>query len=161
MARSSSDVGEYVINVLADAGPGDLEHMGGTIQTSGLEGGSFQSFEIRLRNATDQPIEVTGATTDIPGLPVTWVLLEHDPIRAVDRVAIPADTEATMTVGTEDTQKRVAFVLATPEMTYRVGTSAERGAMFDSVEFQSGFGLPSDMTAYRATLPADACGQQR
>jgi hypothetical protein len=154
-------VGEYVINVLTDADPGDLERMGGTIQTAGFEGGSVQSFEIRLRNATDQPIEVTGATTDIPGLPVTWVLVEHDPIRAVDHVAIPADNEATVTVGTDGTQKPVAFVLATPEVTYRVGKSAERGAMFAPIEFQSGFGQPSDMTAYRATLPADACGQQR
>ena len=154
-------VGEYVINVLADAAPGDLEQVGGTAQTAGLEGGSFQSFEIRVRNATDEPIKVTGATTDIAGLPVTWVLVEHDPIRAVDHVAIPTDDEVTITVGTDGPQEPAAFVLATPEMTYRVGKSPERGAMFDSVEFQNGFGLPSDMTAYRAALPADACGQQR
>lgn len=150
-------VGEFVINVLPDAAPGDLDYLGGTARTAGIEGGSVQSFEIRVYNATDEPIEVTGATTDIPGLPVTWVLVGHDPIRAVDHVAIPADNEATVTVGTDGTQKRAAFVLATPEMTYRVGTSAERGAIFYPVEFQSGFGQPGDVTAYRATLPADAC----
>jgi hypothetical protein len=154
-------VGQFVIDVLAEAGPGDLEQTGGTARTGGLRRGAFQSFEIRLRNATDQPIELTGATTHIPGLPVTWVLIEHDPIRAVDHLAIPADTEATVTVGTDGTQQPAAFVVATPEMTYRVGTSPERSAMFDPVEFQSGFGLPSDVTAYRARLPADACGQQR
>ena len=73
----------------------------------------------------------------------------------------PRTAKATVTVGTDGTQKTAAFVIATPEMTYRVGTSAERSAMFDPVEFQSGFGEPSDMTAYRAALPADACGQQR
>jgi hypothetical protein len=154
-------VGEYVINVLAGAAPDDLEGLGGTAGTASIEGGAFQSFEIRVRNATDQPIEVTGATTDIPGLPVTWVLVEHDPIRAVDHLAIPADNKATVTVGTDGTQKGAEFVLATPVMTYRVGASAERSAMFDPVEFQSGFGLPGDVTAYRATLPSDACAQPR
>jgi hypothetical protein len=154
-------VGEYVINVLAGAAAGDLEQLGGTAQTGGLDGGSEQAFEIRVRNATDQRIKVTGVTTDIPGVPVTWVLIEHEPIRAVDHVAIPADGKATITVGADGTQQSVAFVLATPEMTYRVGKSAERDAMFDPVEFQSGFGLPSDMTVYRANLPADACAQQR
>jgi hypothetical protein len=154
-------VGEFVINVLADDPRGDLRGMGGTVQTAGFEAGSVPSFEIRLYNATGQPIEVTGATTDIPGLPVAWVLVEHDPVRVVDHVAIPADSEATLTVGTDGTHGPVRFVLATPQMRYRVGTSGERGAMFDPIEFQSGFGQPNDMTAYRATLPSDACGQQR
>jgi hypothetical protein len=154
-------VGEFVIRVLADAAPGDLEQVGGTLRTAGFERGWDLSFEIRLRNASEEPIQVTGATTDIPGLPVTWVLVAHDPIRAVDHVAIPADNKETVTVGTENIEKTASFVVATPEMTYRVGTSAERGAIFDPVEFQSSFGQPSDVTAYRATLPVDACGQQR
>jgi hypothetical protein len=154
-------IGEFAINVLADAAPGDLEPMGGTAQTGGLDGGAVQTFEIRLRNATDRPIDLTGAATDVPGIPLTWFLAEQDPFRPVDHLAIPADTRATVTVGTEGTQKPPAFVLATPELTYRVGASLERSARFAPVEFQGGFGQPSDVTAYRATLPADACGQQR
>ncbi len=154
-------VGEFVINVIEGAAPGNLERTSGTIETGGFEDGSVQAFEVGLRNRTSKPIEVTGASTDIPGLPVTWVLVERDRVRVVPQVVIPAGKEATVTVGTESTDKPVSFVLATPQMTHRVASSAERQALFDPVAFQSGFGQPSDVTAYRATLPADACATQR
>jgi hypothetical protein len=153
-------VGEFVIDVLPGSAPKDLERTGGTIETGAFEGGSVQGFEIGLRNTTGKPIEVTGASTDIPGLPVTWVLVERDPVRMVDSVPIPAGRKVTVTFGTENTEKPVSFVLATPEIAYRVGDAAERRAVFDPIEFQSGFGQPSDVTAYGATLPGDACAQQ-
>jgi len=153
-------VGEFVVNVLPGHAPDDLERAGGTTTSRAYDGGSVQAFEIGLRNTTSEPIEVTGASTDIPGLPVRWVLVERDPIRKVDRVGIPAGKTVTVTVGTESTGKPVSFVLATPEITYRLGTAPEQHAIFDPIEFQSGFGQPSDVTAYRATLPGDACAAQ-
>lgn len=135
----------------------------GTIQTGASDGGSVEAFEIRLRNITDEPIEVIGALTDIPGLPVTWVLVELDsvgmPVRMVDSVVIAAGEKVTLTVGTENTEKTASFVLATPEIAYRVGEGPERRALFDPIMFLSWLGQPSDVRAYGATLPADACAQ--
>jgi hypothetical protein len=150
-------VGEFVINVLPGTAPDDLERTSGTEMSGAYDEGSVQGFEIGLRNTTGKAIEVTGASTDIPGLPVKWVLVERDPVRRVDSVAIPAGGEVTVLVGTESTDKPVSFVLVTPEIAYRIGDDAERHKVFDPIEFQSGFGQPSDVTAYRATLPADAC----
>ena len=156
-------VGEFVIGVLPGSAPGDLDYAGGTIMTGTAEGGSVAGFEIGLRNTTGKPIEVIGASTDIPGLPVTWVLVELDsvgmPVRLVDSVAIAAGEKVTVAIGTENTEKTASFVLATPEIAYRKGTGPERRALFDPIVFQSGFGQPSDVTAYGATLPADACAQ--
>ena len=156
-------IGEFVIDVLPGSAPGDLERAGGTIQTGASDGGSVEAFEIRLRNTTDEPIEVIGALTDIPGLPVTWVLVELDsvgmPVRMVDSVVIAAGEKVTLTVGTENTEKVASFVLATPEIAYRVGEGPERRALFDPIMFLSWLGQPSDVRAYGATLPADACAQ--
>jgi len=156
-------VGEFVIRVLPGSGPGGLGRVGGTAQTAASEGGSVGEFEIRLRNTTDEPIEVIGALTDIPGLPVTWVLIELDsvgmPVRTVDSVSIAAWEEVTLPVGTENREKVASFVLATPEIAYRVGEGPERRALFDPIVFVSWLGQPSDVRAYGATLPAGACAQ--
>ena len=153
-------VGEIVINVLAGAAPDSLEQTGGTEMAAAYGGGSVQGFEIGLRNTTDTPIEVTGVSTDVPGLPVTWELEEGDPIRTVDSVAVSAGEEVTILVGTENVERPVSFVLATPEVAYRVGDDAIQHAVLRPIEFQSGFGGPSHLTAYAATLPVDACAQQ-
>jgi hypothetical protein len=148
-----------VIRVLPGSAPGDLEYAGGTVQTGAVEGGSVEAFEIGLRNTTGKPIDVIGASTDIPGLPVTWVLVELDPVRMVDSVAIAAGEKVTVTVGTENREKVAFFVLATPEIAYRVGEGPERRALFDPIMFVGWLGQPSDVRAYGATLPADACAQ--
>ena len=152
-------VGTHLIQVVPGAAPTDLERTGGTIESSGYEGGSVQGFEIGLRNTTATPMEVIGASTEIPGLPVTWVLVERDPIRIVDTVAIPAGERVPVNVGTQDTAKPVSFVLATPEIAYRVDDADEVRALYDPI-LDGGFGQPSDVTAYRDSLPADACAQE-
>jgi hypothetical protein len=153
-------VGEVVVRVEPGSAPGDLERAGGSIEAAQADGGSVTGFEISLRNTTSKPIEVTGASTDIPGLPVKWVLVARDPNRVVPSVTIPAGQLVKVEVGTESTAQPVSFVLATPDLAYRVGGSPERRALFDPILFESGFGQPSDVAAYGSTLPADACAQQ-
>jgi hypothetical protein len=153
-------VGDFVIRVLPGSAPGDLRPAGGTIETGQAEGGSVEAFEIGLQNMGNAPIEVTSVRTNIPGLPVMWVLAEGDPLRVVERVRIPAGKDVMVTVGTAETARPVAFVLATPEIAYRVAGSPGRLALFDPVLFKSGFGEPSDASAYAAGLPADACARK-
>jgi hypothetical protein len=153
-------IGEFVISVLPAPMPTDLVRDGGDIELGQSEGGSVQAFEIGLLNITHDDIAVTDVSTDIPGLPVEWLLAKKDPVRIVPRVGIPAGMSVTVTVGTRETAQPVAFVLATPEVAYRVGAAREKSAVFDAIEFQSGFGAPSDVPPYVASLPADACAQQ-
>ena len=153
-------VGDFSIRVLPGSAPEDLKRDGGSIEVGQGEGGSVQGFEIGLRNLTTKPIEVAGVSTDIPGLPVKWVLVERDPVRIVERVKVPAGAAVTLLVGTEETAQPVSFVLATAEIRYRVGGSPESTALFDPIEFQSGVIDPAPAAAYAAGLPSDACAQQ-
>ena len=103
---------------------------------------------------------MTGATTDIPGLPVQWLLIDPRRLRVLDAVAIPGGDDLRVTVGTASDAKPVSFVVATPEIMYRIG-GADRRVLVDPIMFMSGFGGPSDVGAYRATLPASACAERR
>jgi hypothetical protein len=121
-----------------------------------------QAFEVTLRNVTTTPIEVTGMATSIPGLAVSWLLVQpgDEPV-VVDRITIPADHEAEIIVGTTETERPVQFVLATPEISY-VGADAEiRSLLLAPVVFTSGFAGREDVAAYVADLPPGACAQRR
>lgn len=152
-------IGEFVISVLPGARPTDLERAGGTIEVNVDDGGSIQGFDIGLKNTARSPVEITGVGTEIPGLPVAWLLLEGVSHDAVGSIVIPAGEEATLTVGTRHADKSASFVLATPSVSYRLGDGLERRVPFDPIVFTSGFGQPSDFAAYRAALPPEACAE--
>jgi hypothetical protein len=157
-------VGDFVIRVLPGAAPGDLVLDGGDGEVGQAEGGSVTGFRLDLHNTTSKPIEVTGATSDIPGLPLDWLLAEGSPpetVKIVKRVAIPAGGLVRLQIGTMSTAHPVSFVLVSPVIAYRVGGSADRRAVYDPVLFESGFGELADVLAYRDTLPGDACARRQ
>lgn len=157
-------IGDFVIHVLPGSPPGDLVREGGSAEEGSFDGGSVSGFELDLHNTTSKPIEVTGASTDIPGLPVTWLFVEgstQDTFKVAKSVPIPAGGLVKVQVGTMSTARPVSFVLVSPQVSYRLDGSAERQAVYDPVLFETGFGQQSDVLAYRDALPADACGRGR
>ena len=153
-------VGDFAIRVLSGSAPSDILRVSGTAESGAAEGGSVQGFEVTLRNTAASLLEVTGVSTDIPGLPVNWFLGQRDPNRIVASIKIAAGKETTVLVGTEETARTVAFVLATREIAYHVGGSGERRALLDPIVFESGFSQPSDATAYAVALPLEACARR-